>query len=477
MKVLQVVHGYPPELLGGTERTVQELSRGLLRQGLDVTVMAGSLDWNPGTCLRESHDVEPQSGRRFAVWRLHRGDPFFDHWHKSRAPAARALFEELLGELQPEVVHVHHWQRLTRDLVASAARLGVPAVVSLHDLSVSCLIAFRVQPGTNVLCRAPLGPDPCLACAAKRPPFTPWVDPVEGRMRLFEHARDTLRELDLARVRVVPSASHLALLATCLGRTPEALTATVVPPGRSQRLPRWPGPAATGPLELCLFGHLTPIKGVHLALEAMRRLRDPRAVRLHLLGGEVDSTYSAQLRRQASGLDVHFHGPYRLDALAEHPARKSAALLSCSLGHESYGLVLDEALDLGLPWILPAAGAFAERAQGQAYASLYPPGESTALANLLQQLLTDPRRLAAMRSAVPSAGSGALDWDAHAAAMLPLYRQAIAAGAPAIAPRQWYEDRLEQHQNERWEAGLSAADFGQLGFDAPGLALPQPDPD
>jgi glycosyltransferase involved in cell wall biosynthesis len=227
-------------------------------------------------------------------------------------------------------------------------------------------------------------------------------------------------------------------------------------------------------LELCLFGHLTPIKGVHLALAALRRLADPSAVRLHLLGGEVDPTYVAGLRRQAEGLDVQFHGAYSLDDLVRHPARGSSALLSCSLGHESYGMVLDEALDLGLPWLLPAAGAFEERARGQAHAALYPPGDSAALADLLQGLLSNPERLARMRAAVPSAGSGALDWDAHAATMLPLYRQAIAAGAPELAPRQWYEDRLEQHQNERWEAGLSAAPADQLGFAPP--APVQPDP-
>ena len=34
MKVCLVVHGYPPELLGGTELSVQGLARGLARQGV-----------------------------------------------------------------------------------------------------------------------------------------------------------------------------------------------------------------------------------------------------------------------------------------------------------------------------------------------------------------------------------------------------------------------------------------------------------
>lgn len=476
MRVLQVVHGYPPELLGGTERTVQELSRALVRSGVEVGVAAGSLDWRQGTRALRSSDADPQSGREFPVWRLHRGDSFFDHWHKSRSPELRALFEDLLAEFRPDAVHVHHWQRLSRDLVASAARRGIPALVSLHDLSTSCLIAFRVRPGTESLCRAPLGPDPCLECAASLPPFTPWIDAIEGRLRLHEHSREVRRELDLARVRIVPSQSHRETLAACLGLDPAAFQVEVVPPGRGQRLARWPGPRAGDALELCLFGHLTPIKGAHLALEALRALPNPRALRLHLLGAEADPAYARRLRTLAEGLDVVFHGAYDLAALAAHPARHAALLLACSLGHESYGMVLDEALDLGLPWLLPAAGAFQERAAGQPYARLFAPGDAGALAAALRRLLEAPAEVAALRAAVPAGGSAALDWPAHAERMLPLYRRAIAAGAPSLPPREWFEERLERHQNERWEAGLEATPAQRLGLPTTDPRAPGSDP-
>ena len=43
MKLLLAVHGYPPELCGGTEISVRELARGLARAGHEVTVVAGTL--------------------------------------------------------------------------------------------------------------------------------------------------------------------------------------------------------------------------------------------------------------------------------------------------------------------------------------------------------------------------------------------------------------------------------------------------
>ena len=45
MRVMLAVHGYPPELDGGTERHVEGLATGLIARGHDVTVLAGTLEW------------------------------------------------------------------------------------------------------------------------------------------------------------------------------------------------------------------------------------------------------------------------------------------------------------------------------------------------------------------------------------------------------------------------------------------------
>ena len=41
MKIVQVVHGYPPEVAGGTERYVELITRELCAAGHDLHVIAG----------------------------------------------------------------------------------------------------------------------------------------------------------------------------------------------------------------------------------------------------------------------------------------------------------------------------------------------------------------------------------------------------------------------------------------------------
>ena len=88
MKVLLVAHGYPPELVGGTESTVRALAMGLVREGLEVAVAAGSIRWQEGFRTSLERDVDPLTGRSFPVYRIHRDDLYFDHWHKSASPRA-----------------------------------------------------------------------------------------------------------------------------------------------------------------------------------------------------------------------------------------------------------------------------------------------------------------------------------------------------------------------------------------------------
>ena len=48
MKVLLVVHGFPPELLGGTELVVATDAAALVRAGCEVVIVTGTLARSEG---------------------------------------------------------------------------------------------------------------------------------------------------------------------------------------------------------------------------------------------------------------------------------------------------------------------------------------------------------------------------------------------------------------------------------------------
>ena len=448
MRILLASHGYPPELQGGTERSVRDLAHALAAAGHTVAVVAGSLRAADAEVeVTREHDGP---GNAVDVLRLHRPDLHFDHWHKGHSPAVSARFRELCREFAPDVCHVHHWIRLSTDLVVSAAREGVPCAVTLHDAWTGCPIAFRVRPDTLAACEATVGPMPCVACASQVAPRTPWVATDQGFVRLAERQRDLELELRIARVLIAPSSAHAAAVVRHFGAIDD-LDVRVVPPVRTAlpaAVDRLAPPTEHGRLVVGAWGGLAPHKGTDLLIEAARRAD----VELHLAGAG-DAAFEAHLRELARGARVTFHGPFEPADLPAHAVARVHLMVSGSRAAESYGFVCDEARDLGLPMLLPDAGAFAERA-GRG-AALYTAGDVDDLAAAFARFAAEPTRLGELRAELEGPTEGQTTaLEAH----LALYAQARERGAPDVAAEPWFEARMRAHAIEEWDRALERSE-------------------
>jgi alpha-1,6-mannosyltransferase len=104
--------------------------------------------------------------------------------------------------------------------------------------------------------------------------------------------------------------------------------------------------------------------------------------------------------------DARRHGPAFVAGFTSDRTRLRAALASADAfvhgsAAETYGLVVAEALDAGLPLIVPSRGGAADLAD-PAWSETYPPGDSVGCARAIERLLDRDRRtlrLAAKRAA------------------------------------------------------------------------------
>ncbi len=466
MKVLLVAHGYPPEIVGGTENSVQALARGLASREVEVVVVAGSMQYEEGFRTSEAVDEDPITGAGIRVRRIHRDDLFFDHWQKSLSTRVSERFREILREERPDLVHVHHWIRLSRDLVACAAREGIPAIVTLHDLWTTCLLSFRVPYHTQEFCEEPLAHDPCLECAGRMPPLTPWMDRA-ALVEVFDARRaDLVRELEQARAVIVPTRSHAENVERFLGLDTDRLALRVVPHGRDLDLRPGeapPAPGEDGRLVLAAWGHLHPLKGADLVLEAIARLPAPERVALHLAGGEVQEAYTARLREMAAGLDVRFHGPFEERELSAHPVAAAHAMVSGTRALESWGLVVDEAVALRLPMVLPRAGAFPERVTRGAL--FYEPRDPDSLAAALRRLLEEPELVDRLRRELPAVEELVPSVASHVDRVLAVYREIADGDVPPAPPEDPARAESLRAAEREWDRALSSRTAEELGFE------------
>jgi Glycosyltransferase Family 4 len=221
MKVLLVTHGYPPDDADDIARAVQATARSLAALGHTIVASGTRLDDGGETRLS---DREPVSRAEIPVLRLSRSDAHPEHWQKSASSSIPARFRRLCRDIEPDLVHVHHWRRLSRDLVACAAAERVPAVVTLHDSWTTCLLATRRKPPDGTDCGASFAPMPCLACAGSVAPRTPFVPLDQLFLSFASHKAELARELKLARAVLAPSSAVADRVARFLPEEAGALT-------------------------------------------------------------------------------------------------------------------------------------------------------------------------------------------------------------------------------------------------------------
>ena len=410
-RVLHLVHNFPPEFRGGTENYLARLVPLQRAQRLEVTVVCGSETRRVGEELREELGGAP-------VFRVFRrpDEPFAVDF---RPAQPRAVVAKLVRELAPDVLHLHHWFNLGDDLLAQLA--PIPAVATFHDSYAGCVRFFFLRPD-GFFCGSdlPVPLERCVEC----------VRPEDGHAALYERlaARRARFAAEVARLRFAfaPSAAHAETIVRA-GIVPRELMHALpigLPAEEIAQLARaGDHRPAPGRLRLVCFGNLNLLKGLDLVFDAMRPLVG-RGVELHLFGVPL-AAEADDLKRRAAGLPVTWHGHYELDDFVRRAADLDLAVLP-SRAHETYSMVLEEAIAMHLPVVVSDRGAPPRRVAG--FGRVVKVEDARALQATLAELLDHPERLSAMRAALPPPHR----LDDHAQALRGFYDAALApAGEPS----------------------------------------------
>ncbi len=135
MRILQIVHGYPPAAGGGTEVYVHDLAVALASaHGDEVVVLT-----------RDADPRRPElSVRRFmehgvSVVAINNGFQACANFEESYThPALRAVARDLIADIAPDVAHVQHLTCLSIGVLEDLASAGIPVVMTLNDYWLIC---------------------------------------------------------------------------------------------------------------------------------------------------------------------------------------------------------------------------------------------------------------------------------------------------------------------------------------------------
>ena len=463
LNVLHAIHDFLPRHQAGSELYAFELCRGL-QERHHVTALCADFDGS-----------RPHGQ---LAWRLHDGLPVVEivnNWvcrsfaDTYRSPLLGERIEQVLEMVQPDVVHIHSVMNLSFDLPRLAHAANAAVVATLHDYTLVCPSGGqRIHRSANHVCHE-IDTARCARCFTESPFFAQMA---AGQMAASVPVLGMLQSVARAASQRLPT-----LTAWAVRRSARAMSAAVTAPeidarlGEARRVFRdvdlfvAPSPSLAGEfralgldasrlrvsdygfrafagsrgraasdeetLRLGFVGSIAWHKGVHVLLDAVRRLPN-EGWTLKIFGSTaVSPDYVASLEKQAAGLPVAFEGAFSRGDM-EAALAQIDVLVVPSIWLENSPLVIHEAFMAGVPVVGARIGGISDLVRHGENGLLYESQSAPALAELLRGLLADRdqiRRLAAAAPAVKTIEDDVRDWESTYADLVRRRRSSVEVAA------------------------------------------------
>ena len=419
MRILLVVHQFFPRHTSGTEVLTRDAGIELARRGHEVHVLTA--DPRPPTVPTAPvvSDYE-HAGLQVHSLRLPEAGSERERLRGEYLnPVAAELVEGYLHDLRPDVVHAFHLLHLSASVVDPLAALGVPMVFTATDFWTFCVRANLTKP-SGELCRGPNGWN-CLECREVDRWFPPRVLPTEtGRgiyyRRVARKARaakpDELKKVMLARVvleRTQALADQMSRFDAILAPTrlthdlllengfdpalvrlsPYGIDTSQFRAARERRLAA--GPRTEGGLRVGFHGTIAEHKGLHVLVDAFRRLPESAGATLRICGGIGDFPDYTAVVLEAIDRDPRINLAGRIPQ--EQMARELEqidVLVVPSIWYENAPLVVYSAFAAGVPVVATDLGGMSEVVVDGQNGLLFAPADAAGLAAQLLRLVAEP---------------------------------------------------------------------------------------
>ena len=401
MKIIYVVHGFPPRSRWGTEIYTRALAKELSKNH-EVYVFYPLRNLKGEEYSLNRYDIDS-----LHLMEIFNSQPF---WPTITNPKLRYVnaridkkFEVLLDEINPDIVHFQHLIGLSASLIEIVTERRIPRVLTLHDFWFMCP---RVQLLRND-CSICHGPDEkgenCSKCWNKAlvesgaeslarhslpkrlsKVFELALMAISGS-REFKERNDYMKSLLLRVDKIIAPSNFLRSIFIEYG-IPEQ---KIIHSSNGYDLSVFKGfeKKRSDKLVFGFAGGVVKHKGVHILVEAFNRVKSENA-ELRIYGGyDPRSNYFRELQAKAENDKVMFMG--RFDDVRV-PYSEIDVLVVPSICCESFSLVVREAFITQTPVIASNVGALPEFLEDNMTGLLFELGNADDLYEKIQAIIGDP---------------------------------------------------------------------------------------
>lgn len=354
MKILKVIHGYPPHYQAGSEVYSKTLCDELIGHGHSVAVFTRTE--NPFMMDFEIA-FSIQNGIKMYHINMAREKDGFHH------PKVDLEFEKIISDYEPDVCHFGHINHLSTGLIKVAKKQNIPILFTLHDFWLLCPRGQFVQ--TNFgesqnyqVCDSQ--EDNKCASNCYRPYFastddsdslSDWTKWVEKRMKA------TNEVLALVDRFIAPSEYLLNKFLKHSKVDISSKTFYLDYGFKLDKLKAIPKPTSSSSFTFGYIGTHTISKGIHLLIEAFKYVNNNAKL---VIWGKENHPITSSLKEKSHGLNIEFRGEYKNEEISNKVFTEIDCLVVPSIWEENSPLVIHEALQCKIPIITSNIGGMSE---------------------------------------------------------------------------------------------------------------------
>jgi glycosyltransferase involved in cell wall biosynthesis len=421
MKIVMAVHHFPPRYGGGAELRAYRTAVWLQDHGHDMHVVCTeAIDVGDGHRLTFEDDTDDGLSIRRLSFNLSAAPDLF-RWSYDN-PWIEKHLRDYLAELEPDIFHLIGGYLLGAGALRAAQVLGIPTVVTLTDFWFLCpritLVRTNDEHCTSSYI---LDAADCTRCQYEEkrrfrlparlfPGVAEWfwahiLTSSWGDLLGAANVAEQFRRRERVLLDVLSTTGAIVCPTPLLverfrlrGVDSSKLTVNVHGLDCSSWLPVPAADKQDHVFRIGYMGQIVSHKGVHLLIEAFKRLPSASPLELVIYGNETAfPSYTARLRKLARGDSrIKIEGRYEYPRVAQILASIDVLVVP-SIWHEIGPWVMYEALQTKTPVVASDMPNMSYVVQHERNGLLFTCGSTTDLAAQLQRLVDDPDLVARLR--------------------------------------------------------------------------------
>lgn len=370
MKVLKVIHGFPPDYMAGSEVYSYHLVKELIAQNIETYVFT-----RVENEFHEAYRVYDEVYEGIHIKRVNK--PQRDYLYEDKFFDAKMdeIFREYLLSVNPDIVHFGHLSHLSTRLVLIAKELNYPVVYTIHDFWLFCVKGQMINE-LGEICSGP-SIENCTKCS-------PYVCSEKDVEEVTSHMHDVANKVD-----IFISPSH-TLKDFFVSQGIEAKKIEYLKYGFNTEKITYVKKIFTkdSKLNFGFMGRVIPTKGIKVLIDSFKELPD---IKLSIYG-----SIGAQKRFLALE-NISFKGSYDNNTIND-VLNDIDVLVVPSIWYENAPLVIQEAFLAGIPVISSNIGGMSELVQDGINGYTFEVGNSESLQQTIECITADPSVLNSLSS-------------------------------------------------------------------------------